>query len=172
MKLTFQMASLLFMLLVLVGCGDSPVFDQSAAQAVIESTKLPLSSEQEILCGEKKGLWTVDQLEGGGALGRLSEAGRALGFGDDVRMGDRKFASPYVQLQGNFNVKVQKFLQMTDQGVDVKIVEAKVGVIVKHECFPKALALLGIDHGDFSEDTAPRIHLRQHNGWTADQVLH
>jgi hypothetical protein len=172
------MASLWFTLLVVTGCGDSGVFDQPQAQAVIESAKIPLSSEQvlvteqQILCGEKKDLWTVDQMEGGGALGRLSEAGRALGFGDDVRMGDRKFTGPYVQLRGDFKVKVQKFLQMTDQGTDAKIVEAKLGVVVKHECFPKPLALLGIDHGDFSEDTAPRIHLRQRNGWTADQVLH
>jgi len=177
MKSLFPVASLLLSGLFLTGC-DSGVFDEVAAQGVIEATKLQLSGEQvlvtpdQVLCGEKKGLWTVDQIDGGGAIGRLTEAGRALDFGDDLRMGDHKFSNPYIQLHGYFNVKIQKSGKLTDENADVKILEAKTGVLVKHECFEKPLPLLGIDRGDFSEDAAPRIRLRQHNGWTADQVLH
>jgi hypothetical protein len=177
MKSSFQSASLALAGLLLTGC-DSGVFDDAAAQSLIESSKLPLSGEQvlitpeQILCGEKKGLWIIDQTDGGNALGRLEAPGRDLLFGDDVRMGDHKFTSPYVQLRGDFNVKIQKFIKLTDENADVKVAEAKMGVILKHECFPAPLPLLGIDRGDFSEEAAPRVRLRQHNGWATDQVLH
>jgi hypothetical protein len=177
MKSQLQIAVLALAGLSLAGC-ESGVFDDAAAQSLIESSKIPLSGEQalitpeQVLCGEKKGLWIIDQRDGGGALGRLTDAGRALEFGDDVRMGDYRFTNPTVQLHGNFNVKVQKFVKLTDENPTVKVAEAKLGVIVKHECFEKPLSLLGIDRGDFSEEAAPRVRFRQHNGWTPDQILH
>lgn len=177
MKSSFRIAPLLVAGLLLTGC-DSGVFDDEAAQALVESSKLALSGEQvlitpeQILCGEKKGLWIIDQTDGGNALGRLEAPARDLLFGDDVRMGDHKFTNPYIQLRGDFDVKIQKFIKVTDENPDVKVVEAKLGVIVKHECFPQPLPLLGIDRGDFSEEAAPRVRLRQHNGWRTDQVLH
>lgn len=177
MKCPLSIAPLIVAGLLLAGC-DSGVFDDEAARALIESTKLKLSGEQvmvtpeQILCGQKKGLWIIDQTDGGNALGRLEAPGRDLLFGDDVRMGDHKFTNPYVQLRGDFDVKIKKFVKMTEENADVKVVEAKLGVIVKHECFPEPLPLLGIDRGDFSEEAAPRVRLRQHNGWTTDQVLH
>ena len=177
MKSALQIALLLVAGLLLSGC-DSGVFDDAAAQALIESSKLALSGEQvqltpdQVLCGEKKGLWIINQADGGNALGRLEAPGRELLFGDDVRMGDHRFTNPYVQLRGDFDVKIQKFVKMTDQNADVKVVEAKLGVVINHECFLEPLPLMGIFRGDFSEEAAPRIRLRQHNGWTADQVLH
>ena len=178
MKCSFQLVCLTLAGLCLTGC-DSGVFDEGAAQGVIESGKVQLNSEvvlltpAQVTCGEKKGLWIVDQLEGGGgAIGRLTDSGRALNFGDDVRMGDRRFTNPYVQLNGSFALKVKKVDNMTDDGVDAKIVEAKAGVVIDHECFDKPLPLLGIDRGDFSEDADPRFHLQQRNGWTMDQLLH
>ncbi len=177
MKLELQIAVVTLAALSLAGC-DEAVFDNGAAQGVIESAKLPLSGEQalispdQILCGQKKGLWIIDQRDGGGALGRLTDAGRALAFGDDIRMGDGKYTQPYVQLGGSFAVKVQKFVQLSDETPNAKIAEAKLGVIVKHECLEKPLPLLGIDRGDFSEDANPRVRLTHRNGWIADQVLH
>jgi hypothetical protein len=177
MKFPFQIAALALAGISLAGC-DSGVFDNEAAQGLIESSKLQLSGEQvlvtpeQVICGEKKGLWLIHQMEGGGAVGRLTEAGRALEFGDDVRMGNHKFSNPSIQLHGSFNVKVQKFVQMTDEKADAKIAEVKLGVVVKHACFEKPLTLLGIDRGDFSEEAAPRVRLRQRNGWMADQILH
>jgi hypothetical protein len=177
MKFQWQTAVLALAGLLLTGC-ESGVFDDAAAQVLIESSKLALSGEQvlltpdQIICGEKKGLWIIDQTDGGNPVGRLEATGRALLFGDDVRMGERKFSNPYVQLRGDFDVKIQKFIKMTDESANVKVAEAKLGVIVKHECFAKPLPLLGIDRGDFSEDAAPRIRLRMRNGWTTDEVLH
>jgi len=177
MKSLFQITTLLLSGLILTGC-DSGVFDEGAAQGVVEAAKIPLNGEEvlltpdQVICGEKKGLWTVDQIDGGGAIGRLTAAARALEFGDDVRMGEHKFSGPYVQLHGNFNVKIEKVNKMTDENADVKILDAKMGAVITHECFDKPLPLLGIYRGDFSEENAPRIRLRQHNGWTADQILH
>lgn len=177
MRFLFQVGVVVAAGMLLAGC-ESGVFDDQAAQALIESSKLALSGEQvlltpeQVLCGEKKGLWLIDQTDGGNALGRLEAPARELLFGDDVRMGDHKFTNPYIQLRGDFDVKIQKFIKLTEENAYVKVVEAKLGVIVKHECFPQPLALLGIDRGDFSEEAAPRIRLRQHNGWRADQVLH
>jgi hypothetical protein len=156
------------------GCGAGEL----DLAGIIEARPLPLISEQALLtpeqvtCGEKKGLWTVDQIDGGGAIGRLTPAGQALGFGDDVRMGDRRFPNPYAQLRGDFQLKVKKVLAVTDENPDVKVVEVQAGVVVPHECFSSPLPLLGVEGGDFSPDAAPRIRLRQHDGWTADQVLH
>lgn len=166
-----------FLAAFLAGCGDD-VFRPEDAQSTIESGNLSLNGEQvllspsEVTCGEKRGLWIVSQIDGGGAVGRLTGEGRDLGFGDDVRMGDRKYSNPYIQLRGSFPLKVQQITSMVDENPDVKVIEAKAGVVISHSCFPKPLPLLGIARGDFSEDAAPRIRLRHHNGWTADQILH
>jgi hypothetical protein len=177
MKSPFRIAALALAGLLLTGCESGP-FDDQAAQALIDSLqarlewRTSLGRPRRVLCGEKKGLWTIDQQDGGTPIARLEAPGRALPFGDDVRMGDHRFTDPYVQLHGDFNVKVKKLVKMTDENASTKTVEANVGVIVKHECFKKPLPLLGIDRGDFSQDAAPRIRLRQHNGWTVDQILH
>jgi hypothetical protein len=177
MKSRFKIMIVLAGGLFMASCDDG-VFDDEAAQGVIQASKLQLSGEQVLLtpdqvnCGEKKGLWTVDQIDGGGAIGRLTDAGRALAFSDDVRMGDRRFTGATVQLHGEFNVAVKKINSVTDESANVKNVDAKLGVIVKHDCLAKPLPLLGIDRGDFSEDASPRIRLRQRNGWTVDQILH
>jgi hypothetical protein len=145
---------------------------------IIEARPLALSGEQALLtpdqvtCGEKRGLWLVSQIDGGGAIGRLTGAGQALNFGDDVRMGDRRFPNPCVQLRGDFPVKVKKVLSVQDETPEVRIVEAELGAVVKHECFSAPLPLLGIDRGDFSPEAAPRIRLRQRRGWQVDQILH
>jgi len=177
MKPLFLFAVVLLNGLVLTGCEEA-VFDSEAAQGLIESSKLTLSGEQvlvspdQIVCGEKKGLWIVDQMDGYGAIARLTDAGRALHFGDDIRMGERKFKDPYTQLQGDFTVKVQKVHGLTGEKPDEKIAEVAIGVVIDHECFAKPLALMGIDRGDFSEDVSPRIRLRQRGSWAVDQILH
>ena len=177
MKLPFQIASVIFAGLFLTACEEA-IFDNEAAQGVIEAAKIPLGGEQVILtpeqitCGEKKGLWEVDQIDGAGAIGRLTDAGRKLEFGDDIRMGDRRFSGPYTQLSGSHSVKVQKVTSMVDENPDGKVVTAKLGVVFEHECFTKPVALLGIDRGDFSEDAEVRVRLRNRGGWKVDSVLH
>jgi hypothetical protein len=177
MKFLFKLGPVLLAAFLMTACDDG-VFDNEAAQDVIEGAKIPLSGEQviltpeDIVCGGKKGLWVVDQIDGGGAVGRLTDAGKALQFGDDIRMGDHRYSGPYTQLTGSHSVKVLKVDSMTDEKPNAKIVEAKVGVVMDHECFRKPLVLLGIDRGDFSEDVDPRFHLRRGNGWVVDQVLH
>jgi hypothetical protein len=114
----------------------------------------------------------VDQIESGGAVGRLTDAGRALHFGDDIRMEDGKFSGPYSQLSGTFRVKALKIEEITGDQPDLKIVDAKIGVVIDHPCFTKPLPVMGIDRGDFSEDTAPRLRMRQKGDWLVEQVLH
>ena len=149
-----------------------------AAAWLIDSSTVKLGGEQvlispdQISCGERKGLWVVDQQESGEGIGRLQPAGRALMFSDDVRMGDHRFSNPYVQLRGTFDVKVSKIVTIADENESSKVIEVKLGIIVKHPCFTEPLPLLGIDRGDFSQDAPPRLLLKMKGDWTVDQVLH
>ena len=65
------------------------MFDQEAAQELVESSKIPLTGElvlitpDEILCGEKKGLWVIQQSDSGNALAELQAPARKLLFNDD-----------------------------------------------------------------------------------------
>jgi hypothetical protein len=146
-------------------------------QEIIEGSVLPLRGEQVVLtpeqvkCGEKARLWIVEQIEGAGAVARLEPAGREL-FGDDVRMGDRRYSGPVAQVLGDGKLKIKKISNVTLDGTSEKVVTASAGVEVKHSCFPAPLPLLGIDRGDFSQDAEVRIHMRNDGGWRADQVLH
>ena len=178
MKRLFQITAVLVAGLALTACDDD-IFDELSAQQILdEGGKIPLRGEHVILtpdqvtCGEKKGLWIVDQLDSGDAIARLTAAGRALQFGDDIRMGDRRFSGPYTLLAGAFEVRVEKIDKITDEKPNAKIVEAKVGVKIEHECFTRPVPLLGINRGDFSEDADPRFRLRQKSDWVVEAVLH
>ncbi|MEO5926301.1 MAG: hypothetical protein ABIR70_20940 [Bryobacteraceae bacterium] len=163
--------------LVLTACGDD-VYDDGAAKATVEGAKIALSGEpvilspDQVLCGEKQGLWDIDQLDSGGARGRLTAAGQALKFAEDIRMGDGKYSGPYTSMLGSFSLKVLKLDKVIDEKPDVKIVEGKMGVVIDHTCFAKPITLLGTNRGDFTEDFPPQVRLVKRGGWTVDQLLH
>jgi hypothetical protein len=179
MKRLFQITAVLVAGLALTACDDD-IFDELSAQQILdEAGKIQLRGEQVILtpdqvtCGEKKGLWVVDLMDSGDYIARLTAEGRALQFGDDIRMGDRHYSGPYTQLSGALEVHVNRIDKITDEKPNAKIVEAKVGVKIDHECFKEhPLPLLGIVRGNFSEDADPRFRLRQKSDWVVEQVLH
>ncbi len=158
-------------ILALAGCAGETTAD------IIERHPLPLRGEhvlltpEQVRCGEKAKLWTIVQVDGGGARARLERDGQVF-FADDVRMGEQRYRGPVAPLAGDFPVKVKKIREVTPDGPSVQVVAAELGVILNHSCFTKQLPLLGIADGDFSLDAPPRIRLREHNGWTADTILH
>jgi hypothetical protein len=165
-----------FRLAVAVGaalavCGCAKKDDTS----VIEAATISLQGEQVVMtpeqaiCGEKEGLWKIEQT-GYGATGRLTPAGRQL-FADNVEMGDRRFSGPVVPMTGEGKLKVVQISNVTESTA-VKVVTARVGVVLKHACFPDPLPLLGSDRGQFTEATEPQIRLRDDDGWVVDRILH
>src|SRR3569832_929654 len=131
MKRFFQIAVVVVAGLVVTACDDELYDDVWAQQLLNEAGKIPLSGEHVILtpdqvaCGAKKGLWVVDLLDTGDYIARLTPAGRALQFGDDIRMGVRRFSGPYSLLTGSLEIKVEKVDKIIAEKPDSKIVEAK-----------------------------------------------
>lgn len=155
----------------LAGChGSDP-------QAIIEARKVNVSGEQvaitpdQVLCGEKQGLWKIEQ-QNSGALGRLTAEGRALGFGDDVVMGDTHFRDPFAMVSGPQQLKVAKVTQVTEEDASSKTVTASIGVAIKHSCFANPLPMHGAEGGAFSQDVEVRVHLRNQSGWEVDSIRH
>ncbi len=177
MKLRLPILAVLVAGLLTTACGDD-TYDEGDAKQTVENGKITLSGElvivtpDQILCGEKRGLWNVDQLDSGGAIARLTAAGQALKFAEDIRMGDGRYSGPYTSMRGSFPVKVTKLDKVIDEKPDVKVVEGKMGVVIENECFDKPVNLLGINRGDFSEDFPPRVRLVNHGNWAVDQLLH
>ncbi|MEI9811153.1 MAG: hypothetical protein WDO18_00105 [Acidobacteriota bacterium] len=145
---------------------------------VIEQSKFSLRGEQvsvtpdQVLCGEKAGLWKVEQFSNGGAAARLTAEARALGFADDVMMGESSHPeSPYAQVSGVLSLKVDKVSSVVDENPATKLVTARVGVGVQHECFGAPLPLDGVDRGMFTSTVEPSFRLRGPN-WVVDQIVH
>jgi hypothetical protein len=155
----------------LTGCGSSN------PTKILQSGKVAVAGEQvvitpdQVLCGERAGLWKIEQGDRG-ALGRLTPEGRALGFADDVVMGDSHFSDPYAQLSGSEPLKVAKVTQVVDDDPTTKTVTASIGVVIKHSCFDKPLPMHGAEAGAFSQDAEPRVRLKKQSGWKIDRILH
>jgi hypothetical protein len=154
-------------LVALAGCGSDPA-------AILERDKVSVSGEQvaitpdQVLCGEKEGLWKIEQ-QSRGAVGALTPAGRALGFADDVIMGDTRFRDPYAMVTGDRQLKVTKVTQAVDDDPTTKTVTASIRIVMKHSCFDKPLPMHGAQYGAFSQDVDVRVRLK--NG-AVDRILH
>jgi hypothetical protein len=66
------------------------------------------------------------------SLGRLTQKGRDLQFGDDIQI---VAPNPYVQVRGSFSLKALQIGTITDSDAFTKTMEAKVGVRIDHKCF-------------------------------------
>ncbi len=160
------------LLVALTGCGPG-----SDPAAIIENRRVDVSGEQvtitpdQVLCGEREGLWKIQQDTSGGR-GRLTPAGRALGFADDVVMGDTRFTDPYAQISGAQQLRVANVTQVTDNDPSTRTVTASVGVVIPNACFDGPLPMHGAEGGGFSQQAAPQVRLRNNSGWTVDRILH
>ena len=169
---TFGIAALC---LVLSGCAEEGFGNETVAQ-ILQTGKIRIEGEQVILtqaqldCGTREELWTPEST-GARSIARLSAQASALGFADNLQIGDRSVPAS-VQVRGEFPLQVLKVLTIKDKDASTKIAEAKVGIKVKHSCLAGALPLMGIKRGDFSADAAPRFQIGGGPQWAFERILH
>jgi hypothetical protein len=162
------------MLVLLTGCSNGE-FGEEQVRQILTGTPKSLDGEQVMLtleqvnCGEREDLWNLET-QGETSLGRLTPKGQALGFADDIRIGEQRF--PYTQLRGQFPLQVLQMNSIRDEGAKVKIVDVKVGVTINHLCFNQAPVLMGVKKGQFSQDVLPRFQLALNSDWEYDRLLH
>jgi hypothetical protein len=106
----------------------------------------------------------------GRSLGRLTQKGRDLQFGDDIQIVS---PNPYAQVRGSFPLKVLQAGTVQDSDAFTKTAEAKVGVRIDHKCFQDNFpVLMGIRHGEFTASTSTVFRFKLENEWQFDQIIH
>jgi hypothetical protein len=162
--------------IVIVSCGSSSDFD---AKGILEANPVTLDGEQltlsskDVDCGVQAELWdspsTVSQERN---VARLSSKARELKFNDDVSIVQN--SQPYVQIWGAFPLQVEEVTEVRAGGEsDTKIVTAKVGVKIQHQCFQNPLSLMGVKKGNFQLGAPASFLLRQtKDSWKVEKVVH
>ena len=162
------------------GCGSNE-FSTGVVKATMEGNPVTLEAEQVMLnakqleCGSREGLWDPPrQIVTDRQTGRLTDKGRALKFDDDVTVGEAGNKQPYLQVRGQFPLRVTEIVSITDgPAADIKLVRAKVAVTIQHDCFPTPLPLMGVRQGKFTQDTDPVFQFRvSNNVWNLERVVH
>ena len=96
--LPLKISGLLLGCLALSGCGGNG-FDPNS---LLEGRPVRLDGEQVVLnlsqveCGAQNDLWTITPMGEARSLGRLTQKGRDLQFGDDIQIVS---PSPYAQVR-------------------------------------------------------------------------
>jgi hypothetical protein len=164
--------------LLLVGCGAGE-FSEGTVRQRIESQPTRLDGEQVTLtrgqleCGTQAELWTIEHLGADRTVGRLTQQGRDLGFGDDIQIDEPGFNNPYAQLRGPFVMSLIQLNNIKDEGAQSKVVDAKVAVRINNPCFDNPLPLiLGVKHGKFNETVGVLMRFRLDDDWNYDQIVH
>src|SRR5579863_9512328 len=161
----------------LAGCGSPSDWSQGKAAAVIQGGPVKLDAEYVILaenefeCGVQNDLWEAPASSGARSTARLAQKGRDLKFSDDVSIGDMR--KPYVQIRGDFSlggVDVSGDKDGSEAGT--KLVDAKVGAIVQHSCFPNPLPIMGVKKGNFTQDAPPTLLFRLNGNWELERFVH
>lgn len=166
-------------LLALTGC--APVgFNEGRAMQVAYGQLLDFQSEQVSLsnatlgCAVDNGLFLAPATFGSRTLARLTDAGRALGFSDDVSVDEPGYNSPYTQVRGKFPVEFTQVVKITDVQKGVKRVEARAGLRIAHECFGETLQLMGIRNGVIAQKNPAAFEFDEYGeeDWRLISVLH
>ena len=176
---SLALLAMLSISLVLSGCKASSEFNEDVAKDAIEGRPLTLEGEQVVLsdsqlqCGIQSELWEAPTSSDQTAA-HITAKARDLKFNDDVILHDASIKVPYVQIRGTFPIQVDS-ISSTKDGEDSvsKLVEAKARVKIDNPCFPQALPLMGVRHGNFNVDTPVVFHLHfDDSGWHADKIVH
>ena len=166
--------------LALVACGNKNQFDEGVAKSILEANAVKLDGEQvtitlmQLDCGVQSELWdTPAQVSQDRTAARLTSKGRELNFGDDPAI-EPNFHQPHAQVRGAFQLEVGEVSGIRDgETDDTKLVDAKAGIKLQHACFPNALPILGVKHGDFREDTPVSFLFRRgDDGWHLEKLVH
>ena len=174
MRSCILLALIAFVCLFLAGCSSGGFGDEQVYQ-ILGGPPKQLDGEQVMLtleqfgCGQREELWDLD-VQGGLSYGRLTAKGRALGFADDIRVGEQRL--PYTQLRGQYPLQVLHIDGIRDESASVKILDVKVGVTINNVCFPTPLPLMGVRKGQFSQDATPRFQIALRADWEFDRILH
>jgi hypothetical protein len=170
--LPLKISGLFLASLALAGCGGSG-FDLNG---LLESRPVRLDGEQvamnlsQVECGVQDDLWTVTPMGDERSLGRLTQKGRDLQFGDDIQIVSPR---PYAQVRGSFSLKVLQVGNIQETDAFTKTAEAKVGVRIDHKCFQDNLpVLMGIRHGEFTASASTLFRFKLENEWQFDQIIH
>ncbi len=139
-----------------VACGSKTQFDEGVAKTILEANAVNLDGEEvsitsmQLDCGVQSELWeTPAQVSTDRTTARLTSKGRDLNFGDDPAI-ESKFRQPHAQVRGAFFLEVGEVSGVRDGETDgTKLVDAKAGIKLQHSCFPNAVPMLGVKHGEF-----------------------
>lgn len=162
----------------LAACGAND-FNYGKVGNIIAGTPLRLDAEyvmltpQQVDCGIENDLWDppVDAGQREHRVARLKQAGRDLGFADDVSIGD--MGKPYAQVRGDFNLSVLDISSdKNGPEPDTRLVVSRVAVPIRHMCFGDPLPLMGIRKGNFTQDVPPVLLFRFNNSWTLERIVH
>jgi hypothetical protein len=173
------MLAVLSGLTMVQSCGPND-FNYGKVGGLIEGNPMHLDAEYVMLsqaqydCGSQEDLWEPPSpplLPGQSGIARLTQKGRDLKFSDDVLLGEKRY--PYVQVRGDLSLHNTEITN-DKAGPDefTRFVEAKIGVIIPHSCFPTALPMMGVRKGQFSQDYSPILEFRYNNGWSIERVVH
>ncbi|MGA2211800.1 MAG: hypothetical protein ABSH31_00890 [Bryobacteraceae bacterium] len=165
--------------LACVSCGSKTDFDAGAAKDILEASAVNLDGEQvtitqpQLDCGVQSELWEAPvQVSQDRTTARLTAKGRGLNFGDDPAI-ESHFHRPYAQVRGAFSLEVDEVSGVRDGEDGTKLVDAKAGIKLQDACFPSALPLMGVKHGEFREDTPVSFLFRRSDqGWSLEKVVH
>jgi hypothetical protein len=162
---------------VLAGCGSPSDWSQGKAAAVLQGSPVKLDAEYVMLaenefdCGVQNDLWEAPASSGSRSTARLTQKGRDLKFSDDVSIGDMR--KPYVQIRGDFSLgAVDVSADKDGPEAGTKLVDAKVGAVVQHSCFPNPLQIMGVKKGNFTQDAPPTLLFRLNGNWELEKFVH
>jgi hypothetical protein len=163
-----------------VACGNKNQFDENVAKTILEASAVNLDGEQvtitpmQLDCGVQSELWEAPaQVSQDRTTARLTSTGRDLNFGDDPSI-EPSFHQPHAQIRGAFLLEVDQISAIRDGQTDgTKLVDAKAGIKIQHSCFPNAVPVMGVKHGDFREGTPVSfLFSKSDEGWRVEKVVH
>ena len=166
---------------LLTGCGDNSevalnegiVMSASNGQNVkFESEQVAMTPEQ-LACGVQNELFGEVDLSAPRKVAPLLERGRALGFTDDVSVGEYGRERPNTQVRGTFPVVIKQVVNIKDHQNGAKRVEVWAGLRIEHTCFGGPLQIMGVRRGALSEAAPAAFEFaRAQGGWRLVQILH
>ena len=168
----------LALLLFMTACSHD--LDENTIRPRAEGKQFQLDSEQvslsfdQLNCGIKNELWETASAEGGQqARYRLTQKARDLQFSDDIYPNGSGYPTPYAQVRGKFYLQIRQVVGITDGGDGAKLIQAKLGVKIPHECFTAPLPLMAVHKGTFTPDLAPTLKYENtEDGWQPTELVH
>ena len=178
MKLRIDLFMILALGLFTASCSRD--LDENTIRPRAESKPIQLEGEQVALshsqvdCGVRNELWEPNSAESGQTTSyRLTAKGRELQFSDDIYAGGPDTPTPYAQVRGKFYLQMTEVVSVKESEDGSKLVQAKLGAKVPHECFAHPLPLMAVRKGKFTTEVAPTLKYENAgDGWQPTEFVH